>query len=85
MGGSGAEKKKTDASQRGGGLRPSHSGTCRLEMPLGVYPAAEARTLTRSARETSSAKDWTCIFSITLWRWAFVHRGEYPYHHPLKD
>jgi hypothetical protein len=32
MEGGGAEEK-TDASQRGGGLWPSHSGTRRLEMP----------------------------------------------------
>jgi hypothetical protein len=32
-GGGGAEKMKTEASRRGGGLRPSRSGTRRLEMP----------------------------------------------------
>jgi hypothetical protein len=37
------EKKKTDASQRGGGLRPSHSGTCRLEMPLGCLSGSRGK------------------------------------------
>lgn len=32
----------------------------------------------RSARETSSAMDRTCIFSITLWRWALTVRSVAP-------
>jgi hypothetical protein len=32
------------------------------------------KTPTRSATETSSAKDWTCIFSITPCRWALIVR-----------
>jgi hypothetical protein len=37
-----------------------------------VGRVAATATPTRSARDTSSAKDRTCIFSITLWRWAFA-------------
>ena len=47
-------------------------------MPRGVCPAAGASTPTPSARDTSSAKDWTCIFSITLWRWALIVRSLQP-------
>jgi DNA-binding NarL/FixJ family response regulator len=36
------------------------------------------KTPTRSARETSSAKDRTCIFSITMWRWALIVRSVQP-------
>ena len=32
----------------------------------------------RSAMDTSSAKDLTCIFSITLWRWALTVRSVQP-------
>ena len=35
-------------------------------------PAARPKTPTRSARDTNSARVWTCIFSITLWRWALI-------------
>jgi hypothetical protein len=65
MGGCGAEQKKTDASQRGGALRLSHSGTCRLEIPLGCLSGSRGKNADPSARETSSAKAWMRIFSIT--------------------
>src|SRR6478609_10467084 len=38
---------------------------------------------TRSARDTSSAKVWTCIFSITLWRWALIVRSVVPKLRPI--
>ena len=36
------------------------------------------KTPTRSARDTSSATDRTCIFSITVWRWALMVRSVPP-------
>ncbi len=39
---------------------------------------APPKTPTRSASEASSARDWTCIFSITLWRWALIVRAVVP-------
>jgi hypothetical protein len=44
---------------------------CRL-------PDRSPRIPARSARETNSARDWTCIFSITLWRWALIVRSVAP-------
>ena len=41
-------------------------------------PDALPKTPTRSAMDTSSAKDRTCIFSITLWRWALMVRSVQP-------
>ena len=38
--------------------------------------AQDARPLQQE--ETSSAKDRTCIFSITLWRWALIVRSVAP-------
>ena len=40
-------------------------------------PVADAMPI-RSARDTSSARDRTCIFSITLWRWALMVRSVQP-------
>jgi hypothetical protein len=47
MGRCGAEQKKTDAPQRGSALRPSHSGTCRLEMPLGYLSGSRGKNADR--------------------------------------
>ena len=49
-----------------------------LTYTLGRLPDAPLKTPIRSARETSSAMDRTCIFSITLWRWALMVRSVAP-------
>ena len=45
----------------------------RLVRLFGSRPKAD-----RSASDTSSAKVRTCIFSITLWRWALTVRSVQP-------
>ena len=45
---------------------------------LGCLSCSRIRTPARSARDTSSGKDRTCIFSITLWRWALMVRSVQP-------
>ena len=74
-----------------GGYSEAENEMARNEVVVGrddatVHSAAE-RALTKtpalSPRETSSAKDWTCIFSITLWRWALMVRSEVPSAMPI--
>ena len=45
---------------------------------LDCLSGSRHKTPTRSARDTSSGKDRTCIFSITLWRWALMVRSVQP-------
>jgi hypothetical protein len=52
--------------------------TKKIIRGVGQVPDIASKTPTRSARDTSSARDRTCIFSITFWRWALMVRWAAP-------